>query len=335
MSISLARWHISSWIPSSNLALLGLIAVTGAIAWTLLGCLIAILGGSLHAFWKEWILIQGFFAVAAAIFLGLVSLSPALSELFGQASDSKELDLWLQKPSVIRCRKIVVCFVTIVGTVTTTSLGFSVPGPARYFMWLTCIGVCVMAGLISWHAIEVLYRASRLETLKIKFFVYSPGQTRSLQKFAVYFVTFSVGVTVGYIFAFVGTMSPLWRGSPTWVNAVRVFWPIIYVPLCLLVTTYPHLAIHRLIRHEKDRLIIFYQEQINALIADGQSPSQSDIERVNGLADLIRKIEESPSFALNFPIALGATLTYLVNIGSLFIPKELVMQVIRNRLLHH
>lgn len=334
MPISFLRWHIPKWTPPANLAFLGLIAVAGAFAWTLVGCFIAVVSGSLRAFWKEWLLIQGFFAAAAAIFLGLVSLSPALTDLLGQASDSKKIDIWLQKTSVIRFRRTVIWFVTMVGTATTTSLGFSVGSPTRYFMWTTCLGVCVMAGVITWHAIEVLYAATQLDTLKIKFFVYSPGETRSLKKLAVYFVTFSVAVTVGYVFAFTGTMSPLWQGKPTWVNAVRAFWPVIYVPLCLLITTYPHLAIHRLIRQEKDRLIMCYQEQINLLIADGKPPSKEEIERINALADLIRKIEGSPSFALNFPIAVSAILTYIVNIGSLFIPKELIAQVIRSRLLH-
>jgi len=334
MPISFTRWHVPKWTPPANLAFLGLIAIAGAFAWTLIGCLIAVISGSLPVFWKEWLLMQGFFAVAAAIYLGLVSLSPALAELLGQASDSKKIDLWLQKTPVIRFRRTVIGFVTIAGTATTTSLGFSVSSPTRYFMWATCLGVCVMAGLITWHAIEVLFAATQLDTLKIKFFVYSPGETRSLKKLAVYFVTFSVAVTIGYIFAFAGTMSPLWQGNPTWVNAVRAFWPIIYVPLCLLITTYPHLAIHRLIRQEKDRLIMCYQEQINLLIADGKPPSQADIERVNALADLIRKIEDSPSFALNFPIALSAIFTYIVNIGSLFIPKEAIAQIVRSKLLH-
>jgi len=318
--------------PPSSLPLLAFIALGGALMWSLFGCLIAALSGSIHLFWREWLYIQGFFAVAAALFLGLMALSPALSETVQQASHCPKFECWSDQQKIARLRRVVIIFIMIVGTITTTRLGFTVPPPTRYFMWLTCTGVCAMAGFITWHAIEVLYTATKISEFKIKFFVYSPGETRSLKKLAVYFVTFSLSVTVGYIFAFAGTMSPLWRGNSTWINGVRAFWPVIYVPLCLAITTYPHLVIHRVIRQEKDRLIISYQEQINSLIGDAQSLSKQDIERVNALADLIKRIESSPSFALNFPIAIGAALTYIVNIGSLFISKELVGQILRKLL---
>jgi hypothetical protein len=321
-----------AWRPPSSVPLLGLIAIGTAAAWTLLGCLVAAFSGSIRAFWHEWILIQGFFAIVAGVFLGCLAISRILHEIVHQASDADDSERWIHRPVVRRFRIFVIIFVAFVGTITTTRLGFSVLPPTRYFMWLTCAVVCVFAGLVTWHAIEVLHIATTIETLKIKFFLYSPGDTRSLKKLAVYFVTFGLGMTFGYIFAFAGTMSPLWTGNPRWVSTVRAFWPMIYVPLCLVVTTYPHLAIHRLIRQEKDRLIISYQEQINTLIGDGQSLSKENIERVNALADLIKRIEGSPSFAVSFPIALGSVFTYIVNIGSLFISKDLVAHTIRGML---
>lgn len=322
------------WRPPSSLPLLGLIAVVGALAWTLLGCLISVVSGSLSAFWREWLLIQGFFDVAAAMFLGFLALSPALADTLRKlAPDTKNVERWARRPTVKKLRLATIAFVTIVGSITTTQLGFAVPLPARFFMWVTCVGVCVFAGFITWHAAEVIYTATRIEKLKIKFFVYSPGETRSLKGLAVHFVTFGLGMTLGYIFAFIGTISPQWTGNPIFVKTVQAFWPMIYVPLCLIVVTYPHLAIHRLIRREKDRLIISYQEEINSIIEGGDSLSQQDIERINALADLIRKIERSPSFAVNFPIALGTIFTYVANIGSLFIPKELVVNTIHKLLL--
>jgi hypothetical protein len=321
------------WRPPSSLPLLGLIAVGGAVAWTLLGCFIAVVSGSMATFWREWVLGQASFAVAAAIFLGFLALSPALDETIDQlTSDRREIDRWRRKPAVVYLRRFVVVFVMVVGTVTTTRLGFAVPPPTRYFMWATCAVICTLAGFATWHAARVLYAATKIEKLKIKFFVYSPGETKSLRKLAIHFVTYSLGMTFGYIFAFIGTMSPLWVGNPIWVGTVRAFWPTIYVPLCLVVTTYPHLAIHRLIRHEKDRLIVSYQEQINTIIGEGQSLSHQDVERINALADLIRRIENSPSFAVNFPIAAGTLFTYAINVGSLFIPKDLVAQAIRHAL---
>lgn len=321
------------WRPPSSLPLLGLMAVAGALSWTLVGCLVSAVSGSIHPFWHEWILIQGFFDIAAAIFLGFLALSPALADTLHQLTpDASRIEGWTARPAVSHCRWATVAFVMVVGSITTTQLGFAVLPPARYFMWLTCIMVCVLAGVVTWHAAEVIHIATRLEKLKIKFFVYSPGETRSLKRLAVHFVTFGLGMTCGYIFAFVGTMSPLWTGNPAFVHTVQAFWPTIYVPLCLVVVTYPHLAIHRLIRREKDRLILSYQEQINSIIGDLSSLSQKDIERVNALADLIRRIERSPSFAVSFPIAIGTLFTYVANIGSLFVPKELVAHTIRSLL---
>jgi hypothetical protein len=321
------------WRPQSSIPLLALIATTGALTWTLLGLLVSVIGRSINSFWHEWLLIQGFFAVAAALFLGLLAISPSLANALRQlATEAPNIERWNKRAVIKNWRWVTIAFVTVVGSITTTHLGFSVTPPARYFMWLTCVIVCVFAGLVTWHSVEVIYTATRIEKLKIKFFVYSPGETLSLKRLAVHYVTFGLGMTFGYIFAFVGTMSPLWTGNPILVRTVQAFWPLIYVPLCLVIVTYPHLAIHRLIRREKDRLILNYQEEINSIIG-GQSPmSQQDIERINALANLIRNIENSPSFAVNFPIVIGTGFVYIANIGSLFVPKELVAEVIHKLL---
>jgi hypothetical protein len=322
------------WRPPPSLPLLGLIGIVGALVWTLLGCLVSALTGSVSDFWRQWTLIQGFFDVAAAIFLGLLALSPALANTLDELDPSEAgVEEWTSRPVIAKSRWTTIALVTLIGSFTTTQLGFAVPPPALYFMWLTCVGVCFLAGFATWHAVEVLHTANRIEKLKIKFFTYSPGETKSLQRLAAHFVIFGLGMTFGYIFAFIGTMSPLWTGNRVYVRTVQAFWPTIYVPLCLVLVTYPHLILHRLIRKEKDRLIISYQEQINSIIGEGSSLSQQDIEKVNALANLIRKIERSPSFAVNFPIAIGTVFTYLANIGSLIVPKDLVAQIIRRFLL--
>ena len=321
------------WRPPSSIPLLALIAFVSALGWTLIGLLISAISSSLMSFWIEWLSIQGFFAVAAAIFLGLLALSPSLADALRQlTTGAPNVKRWNKRTAIANWRRVTIAFVTIVGSITTTQLGFSVAPPARYFMWLTCIGVCVFAGLITWHAIEVIHTATRIEKLKIKFFVYSPGETLSLKRLALHYVTFGLGMTFGYIFAFIGTLSPLWTGNPVFIRTVQAFWPVIYVPLCLFIITYPHLAIHHLIRREKDRLILSYQEEINSIIGDQSPVSQQDIERINALANLIRKIEDSPSFALNFPIAIGTGLMYVANVGSLFVPKELVVAIIHKLL---
>ncbi len=322
--------------PSAlSLPLIGLIAICGGVAWTLLGVLVAVIGGDLGVFWREWLSIQGPFDAAGAIFLGLLALSPDLDQIWRDvAPHVAPLGAWRRSRSVRFWHRMTIVFVAVVGTATTTQLGFSTPAPGRYFLWATCAGVCIVAGFITWHAVEVIVAAARIETLNIKFFAFSPGDTRSLKRLAVHFVIFGLGTTFGYITSLIGTLSPYWQGDATLVRAVQVFWPMIYVPICLAVSTYPHLAIHRVIRKEKDRLIVSYQNEINAVISDGQNLTKQDIERVNALADLIQRIEKSPSFAVNFPIALGSAVAYVANIGSLFVPKELVAQAVRG-LWHH
>jgi hypothetical protein len=326
----------SAWRPPASFPLLGLIAIIGAAAWTLLGCLLAAASSSFSMYWREWVFGQAFFAVAAALFLGFLSLSRCFAHTIAELSPQGDLvDHWQSGRAVKITRFAVIAFIFIVGTFSLIKLGFGVRPPTRYFMWLTCAGICFFAGFATWHGIEVLYLATHLSELKVKFFVYSPGETRSLKKLAVYFVIYGLGMTIGYVFAFVGTMSPLWQGNPVWVNTVRAFWPIIYVPLCLTIATYPHLCIFRLIRQEKDRLIVLYQEQINSIIGEGHSLSREDVERINSLADLIKRIDTSPSFAFNFPIALGTAVTYVVNIATLIVPKELLLQTIKKSLFGH
>lgn len=317
--------------PPPTLPLLALIAVGGSAFWTLLGCLVAAIGGQFDQFIREWVLAQGFFSVLAAIFLGFIALSPALEQTVRTLGpDAATATMWTRPRAMAAGRWAVIVFVAGIGTLTTTHLGFETPPPGRYFMWFTCGLICILAGFATWHAVDVMRVASSLHMLRIKFFVYSPGDTKSLKHLAVHFVVFGLGMTVGYVFAVVGTLSPLWTGNPVLVRAIQAFWPMIYVPLCIAVTTYPHVMIYRLIRQEKDRLIGSYQEEINGIIGEGHSLTKQDIERVNALADLIRRIESSPRFAVNFPIALGTVVTYVVNIGSLFVPKELLVHVVRS-----
>src|SRR5207248_3235008 len=110
---------------------------------------------------------------------------------------------------------------------------------------------------------------------------------------AAYFTFFGITMTCGYAFALIGTLLPQWNGNVNFVRFVQLLWPLVYVPICLIIVTYPHIAIHDLIRREKDRLITIYQQQINQILAHSETLTNEDIERVNALAGLIDKIEKT------------------------------------------
>ena len=320
------------WRLPNDLPTLGIVALAGSIIWTLLGCLIAALADQLHLFIPQWIRVQASFAMIAAIYLGLLPFTSALADrlapmLKPRASPKRVF----QPPNRLRFRTPIVLAIFIVGTVTTTQLGFAVPKPTLYFMWATCGVICLLAGFATWHVVEVLTVAGRIKGLPVEVFRYAPSETRSLKHIASYFTFFGIAMTCGYAFALAGTLLADWQGDPTFVRFVQLLWPLVYVPTCLFVVTYPHVAIHGLIRREKDRLITLYQQQINRILTQDEALSNEAIERVNSLASLIERIEKTPNYAITFPIALSTIATYAVNLGSLLIPKEALASWVQHR----
>lgn len=313
------------WQLPDDLPTLGLVAVAGSLVWTLLGCMLAAVAGQLKPFLQQWFLVQGSFAMIAAIYLGLLPFTTSLSDrLSPMLRPETPPNLAFQPPSRLRFRPFVVLAIFVVGTTTTTQLGFAVPKPTLYFMWATCAVICFLAGFATWHVVEVLTVAGRIKTLPVQVFSYSPGETRSLKRIAAYFTFFGIAMTCGYAFALAGTLIADWKGDPAFVRFVQLLWPLVYVPTCLVVVTYPHIAIHGLIRREKDRLITQYQAQINKILSHSDSLTNEDIDRVNALASLIEKIESTPNYAITIPIALTTLATYAFNAASLLIPKEVL-----------
>jgi|SRR5215213_48968 len=317
------------WQIFGDASTIALLSVALAVCWTLLGVLVAAFGGQIRAFVREWLLIQGTFAVLAAFFLCILAKSPALANACHDVNPSALPSLSRRVRSL---RLSVVLGIAFVGTLSTTKLGFNVAPPARYFMWLTCLLVCVAAGYITWHFFEVLASALRLPKIEIQVFAYSPGETRCLRRLAAYYATFGAATTLGYLFAFIGTVANDWNGNPTLIRSVQALWPAIYVPCCLLLLIYPHLAIRRVVLEAKERLIACYQDQINDILKMPTSLSADDIEKINALADLIDRIDKTPNFAVRFPIVLTASVTSLLNFATLLIPQEVLAQIVRERL---
>jgi hypothetical protein len=270
----------------------------------------------------------------AAIYLGLLPFTNALSDrltpVLKPGTSPKQV---FQPTDRLRLRLPIVLAIFLIGTITTTQLGFGVPPPTLYFMWATCAIICFLAGFATWHVVEVLTVAGQIKNLPIEVFSYSPSETRSLKGLAAYFTFFGVAMTCGYAFALAGTLLPSWKGDPAFVRFVQLLWPLVYVPTCVVVVTYPHIAIHRLIRREKDRLITQYQHEINGILAHSDSLTNEDIDRVNALAGLIEKIERTPNYALTIPIALTTMATCSFNLVSLIIPKEALSNWVQHRFL--
>lgn len=321
--------HKAFWQVFNDPPTIALLSVSLAVCWTLIGVLVAAFGGQIRDFIHEWLLIQGTFAVLAGFFLSLLAKSPALVSALHEVDISAPSSL---SPRVRSLRFPVILGIATIGTFSTTQLGFNVSPPARYFMWLTCLLVCVSAGHITWHFFELLASARQLPNLNVEVFAYSPGETRSLRRLAIYYTTFGAATTVGYLFAFVGTVANDWNGNPTLVRSVQALWPVIYVPCCLLLLIYPHLAIRKIVRAAKERLIVCYQKQINDVLRTAPTLSAEDVEDINALADLIDRISKTPDFAVRFPVVLTTGVTSLLNFATLLVPQEALAQFVKERL---
>jgi hypothetical protein len=123
---------------------------------------------------------------------------------------------------------------------------------------------------------------------------------------------------MGYAFALLGTLAPTWTGSPHYIEAVRVFWPIIYVPICSVALVFPHLAIHRLIQREKEKTLLSCQEDMDGLLTRFRDLKTEDIDRTNTLAQLFDRIAATPNYVVDFGIAVKTVLPLLVNVISFF-----------------
>jgi hypothetical protein len=196
-------------------------------------------------------------------------------------------------------------------------MGFGERGLLFWFMCLTCACISFAAALVTLHALEMLVAVHSLETISIKAFRYSPARTPELRELVSYFTSLGLLTTLGYGFALAGTMSPYWTAPKAYLDAVRVFWPVLYVPTCSLALIYPHLVVHRLVRREKEQTLQSCQQEIDSLLTKYRTLNKEDVERTNSLAQLFDRINATPDYVLDLGIACRTFLPLAFNVASL------------------
>jgi len=307
-------------IPSTetNHILWAFVGVVVGMVWTAIGCGIALLQGeSPRLFLHEWMNYQGPFLLALETWMILMIRSMTFEARVTALTESGAVKMtMLSKPLV---RAFVVGSITILGFASVSHMGFNGRGAVLFFMWLTNLTIDFASGVITFHALTIVAVVHNLNNQKIKVSLYAPARTQELRSVVKYFSTFTLLMSGCYIFALAGTIKGNWTGSKDYVDAVRWFWPIIYVPLCCAALIYPHLAIHKLIQRHKDDTLRSCQQDIDKLLSHYPTLKNEDIGRTNELAQLFDRITATPNYVIDFGIAVRTLLPLALNLVTLFL----------------
>jgi len=290
-----------------------LTGIGAAIAWTVIGLALAWSQRDLHHFTDEWVRLQGFPLIAAGVWLCLLLRSRSFPRRLKAAMAEGATP-----PHGIKRREIrylVVLAIWISGTVSLIGMGFDAHGPMLAHMWVTCTIICFMAGLTTVHTLEIILAMHRLRSTSIKTFHYAPARTPELRQLISYFTFFTCSLSVGYAFAFIGTLYGHWTGNQIYVEAIRLFWPAIYVPICSVALVYPHLIIHKLIRQVKERTLQSCEAEIDGLLERYNNLNNDDVQRVNTLTQLFDRIAATPNYIVDVGIIARTSLPLLLNVG--------------------
>lgn len=300
----------------------GLWCLTGVVVgvvWTAVGWGIAILQGVPQTFLQEWSHLQGFFLTALGTWLLMVIRSGTFRARVGSLTANGGVGVGGR-----RLQATVISSVGIIGTVSLIALGFPAQGPLLGFMWITCAAVCFTAGAATYHTIEIIAAVHGLLRSNIKVFRYAPATTPQLRDVVSYFSSYTLLVTVGYAFALTATLSPHWTGPKDYVDAVRLFWPIIYVPTCSVALIYPHLVVHRLIQREKEKTLLSCERDIDNLLTRYGDLKKEDIDRTNTLAQLFNRIAGTPNYVVDLGIAVRTVIPLVFNLLTLLLKTPLI-----------
>jgi hypothetical protein len=302
----------------ANHVLWAFVGVLVSLVWTAIGCGIALIQGeSPRLFLHEWTNYQGPFLLALETWMLLMIRSMTFEARVVALSEGGSVKIKvLGKPLV---RALVVGSITILGFASVSRMGFNGRGALLLFMWITNLGIDYASGLITLHALTIVAVVHNLDNQKIKVSLYAPARTQELRSVVKYFSTFTLLMSGCYIFALAGTIKGNWTGSKDYVEAVRWFWPIIYVPLCCAALIYPHLAIHKLIQRHKDDTLRSCQQDIDKLLAHYPTLKNEDIGRTNELAQLFDRITATPNYVIDFGIAVRTLLPLALNLVTLFL----------------
>jgi hypothetical protein len=302
--------------PEVTYGLFCLVSAAVGAAWTAIGCGIAAIQGTTGAFLQEWGHLQGFFLISIGTWLLLIIRSKTLESRIsaltvGGVPPHRPANNW-------RIQAAIVCAIGVIGTASLVSLGFPEHGLLLFFMWITCACICIIAGAATFHTIEILVAVHGLLRQEIKAFRYAPARTPELRSVVRYFSSFTLLVTVGYAFAVLGTLDQHWTGSVAYIAAIRLFWPVIYVPTCTVAMIYPHIVVHRLIRREKEKTLLSCEEDMDELLRRFHDLKADDINRTNALAQLFDRIVATPDYVVDIGIAVRTLLPVFVNVISFF-----------------
>jgi hypothetical protein len=285
------------------------------------GFLIAWKQGEEDHFIAEWLRMQAFFCLGLGTFLLLIAKSGALGE--------RALRITKQgfpPPQGIasgRLRESIILAVGLTGTGVFIMMGFNAHGGLLWFMWVMCVFICFLAGIVTLHSADLIVVIHNLQNTKVKTHRYSPASTPELRELVSYFTFFSLVLTIAYAFACFGTLQGRWTGNPTFIRAAQLFWPAIYVPVCSLALIYPHIVIHKLIRREKDNALASYQRDIDGLLERYESLGDDDVQRINTLSQVFDRFSSTPNYVFDFGITVRTILPHIVN-AVIFFAKPLL-----------
>jgi hypothetical protein len=292
------------------------IGLGAAAIWTLAGGAIALVQGQLESFATEWRSLQAPFLIGLGTWLVLISTSGALTD---QATKLvKNGSSPSIKPVVRLLRVLGVCAIGIAGTASLVWMGFNAKGPLLIFMWVTTATICFAAGIVTLHTIDLLLVVHGLRTAGIKTFLYAPARTPELRELINYFTSFTLILSIAYTFAFAGTINGHWTGDRAYIEAVQLFWPVVYVPICSAALIYPHLVMHGLVREAKESSLVSYQKEIDELMVDYKGLDNEGVSKINSLAQLFDRISATPDYVVDVGIAIRTCLPLAFNVGILF-----------------
>ena len=131
-----------------------LVALAAAAAWSCIGAIVAWFEGGLSSFVAQWRATQGFFLICIGIWLLLISRSGALEDRLGRAIKAgQELPRGVANQPL---RIGVIVTVAAIGTASFVGMGFDAKGLTLVFLWLTAGLICLLAGVLTLHTLDLL-----------------------------------------------------------------------------------------------------------------------------------------------------------------------------------
>jgi hypothetical protein len=294
-----------------------LTGIAVGLTWTLIACGVAFLqGDDVRAFLHEWMNLQGPFLIALGTWLLLMIRSGSFFKRASRLTADSSVNPGVFKKRVVRY--VLIGSITVLGFVSGVRMGFNGRGAVLAFLWFTLACYNFVSALVILHSLDLIAVMSNLQKQKLKISRFAPARTPELKSIVAYFSSFALLITVGYAFNLLGNFKGNWTGSQDYIQAVRLSWPFIDVPICCMVIIYPHVVAHKLIRREKEQMLSSFQQDIDKLLSKYDDLKTEDIERANKLTQLFDRIKATPNYVIDVGIAAKTVLPLIFNLGTLF-----------------